>query len=261
MRAAHHSLTTTALRRLLSHAAAVLVVASCGLAVSSNVEAQVLPKYDRFQPLSQRSSPGLAARYADLAGRTGHMQPVKVILEVAGDVSVFYSPQAVEYEMTAPAQVGLVVGHCYRMKLSNLPGMPGVEVFPTIELIDRLHPPAGQHDNFPIPVHLTNDDIEKALEGNLVTRVIYVEQPQLAAPYELDKATRTQNLLKQDNAVIEADRRGRPVAIIRIGGRLPSPHGEPASFYGTGGPIAESRPTTPFKVDAPKAPQKSEVPE
>ena len=187
------------------------------------------------------------------------MQPVRVILETTGNVSVFYSPQATEYALKSPAQVGLVVGHCYRMKVSNLPDQPGVEVFPTIELIDRMHPPAGQQDNFPIPVHLTSEDIELALLGNLVTRVIYVEQPQLAAPYELDKSTRTQNLLKQDNAVIEADRRGRPVAIIRIGGRLPSPHGEPASFYGTGGPIAESRPTTPLKNDAPKPPQPLEA--
>lgn len=260
MRATHHSLTTTASRRFLSLAAAVFVVAG-SLAVSSNVEAQVLPKYDRFQPLSQRSSPGLAARFADLAGRTGHMQPVRVILETTGDVSVFYAPQATEYAMKSPAQVGLMVGHCYRMKISNLPGQPGVEVFPTIELIDRMHPPAGQQDNFPIPVHLTSDDLEMALEGNLVTRVVYVEQPQLAAPYELDRATRTQNLLKQDNAVAEADRRGRPVAIIRIGGRLPSTHGEPVSFYGTGGPITESRPTMPLKNDAPKPAQKQEAPE
>lgn len=220
---------------------ALLFALGCGW-LSSSAQAQVLPTYEGFQPLSQRSSTGLAARFADVAGKTGYIQPVRFVLDGDAQASLFYSPQVKEVALGAPAQVGLMVGHMYRLKVTNLPDKPGVEIFPTIELIDRLHPPAGQRDNFPVPINITLDDVELALAGNLVTRVVYVEQPQIAAPYELDRTTVTQNLQKMDNAVLEADRRGRPIAIVRIGGRLPATHGEHPSFYGSGGPIMESKP-------------------
>lgn len=126
-----------------------------------------------------------------------------------------------------------------------MPDLPGVEVYPTIEILDRLHPPAGRKHDFPIPIHLDQDDIESALKGNLITRVVYIEQPQLAAPFELDEATRVRTLLPAQNVLEQADRYGRPVVIVRIGGRLPSVHGEPLTFYGTGGFVAESRPAQP----------------
>lgn len=215
------------------------------LAAVSSVHAQVVPPYSGHQPLSQRSSPGLAARFADVAGKTGYLQPIRVVLDDdVGEVSILHAPQR-ETALGPSAQTAVMVGHCYRMKISKLPGRPAVEIFPTIEVIDRLHPPAGQKDAFPIPIAITNEDIDAALEGNLVTRVVYLEQPQIAAPFELDKQTGTTQLLKADNAITEADRRGRPVVIVRIGGRMPSPHGEPSSFYGTGGPIAQS-----VRVDA-----------
>lgn len=219
-----------------------LTLAMCCGWLSSSAHAQVLPTYEGFQPLSQHSSTGLAARFAEVAGRTGYIQPVRFVLDGEAQASIFYGPQVKEAALGSPAQVGLMVGHMYRIKVTNLPDKPGIEIFPTIELIDRLHPPAGQRDNFPVPVNITLDDVELALAGNLVTRVVYVEQPQIAAPYELDRTTVTQNLQKLDNAVVEADRRGRPIAIVRIGGRLPATHGEHPSFYGSGGPIMESKP-------------------
>lgn len=226
---------------------ALLAAVCCGW-LSSPAQAQVLPKYDGFQPLSQISPTGLAARFAEVAGKTGYMQPVRVVVDTGTRVSLFrpapgYAAIPVEeVQLGELAQAGLMVGHMYRMKLVNIPDKPGIEIFPTIELIDRLHPPAGQRDNFPVPVNILNDDIELALAGNLVTRVVYVEQPQIAAPFELDRATVTQNLLKTENAITEADRRGRPIAIVRIGGRLPATHGEHPSFYGSGGPIMASTP-------------------
>ncbi len=220
--------------------AAVLALA-CSVCGWNTVSAQVLPEYTGHHPLGQRVSPGLAAKFADAAGgRTGYMQPIRVALDDAdARVTVFHSVTR-ETPLDPANQTAVMVGHCYRLKISDIPGMPAVEIFPTIEVIDRLHPPAGQKHNFPIPIQITTEDIEAALSGNLVTRVVYLEQPQLAAPYPLDKSTSTTQLMKADNAMTEADRRGRPLVIVRIGGRMPSAHGEHPSFFGTGGPIAES---------------------
>ena len=123
-----------------------------------------------------------------------------------------------------------------------MPQLPGAEIYPTIEVIDRLHPPSGQKHNFPILVHIARSDIQLAMTGNLVTRVVYLEQPQIAAPFELDESTRARDVDTSANALSEADRYGRPMLILRLGGRLPNPLGEPPAFFGTGGPISESRP-------------------
>ena len=228
----------------------VLVLAS-SLMLASQAEAQVVPPYGQFQPLNQNLSPGLAGQWASLDGE--------------GDVSVFHSrPVQETTPQASPIQLGVSVGHLYRLRISNMPGLPGVEVYPTIEIIDRLHPPAGKKHDFPIPVQIASDDIESAINGKLVTRVVYVEQPQLAAPFELDDSTRVRTLLPAQNVLQQADRYGRPVVIVRIGGRMPSVQGEPPGFYGTGGFISNSvpRPADPEQDDpAAQAPLTSSVPQ
>jgi len=140
--------------------------------------------------------------------------------------------------MAGPADARLGVGFTYRIRISNMPEFPKRSLYPSIELLDRLHPPRSKADRFPIPIAFTEDEIELALSGRLVTKVVYLEQPQLAVPLEEPLPTATiepaVNLLK------EADRRGRPMAIVRIGGRQPG--GEAVwDFVGRGGPLQFSR--------------------
>ena len=42
---------------------------------------------------------------------------------------------------------------------TDIPEHPGVEVFPTVEMIDRLYPPQGQSLKFPVPIDLTQDEL------------------------------------------------------------------------------------------------------
>jgi hypothetical protein len=235
-------LQTVSTKRLMM---LVLALAS-SLFVADRAEAQVVPQYGQFQPLNQNLTPGTAGHWAALAGKgSGNWsQPIKIELDGEGLVSVFYSRPVQETSPhPSPVQLGVSVGHLYRLRVSNMPDLPGVEIYPTIEIIDRLHPPAGKKHDFPIPVYIDRDDIESALNGNLVTRVVYIEQPQLAAPFALDESTRVRTLLPAQNVLAQADRYGRPAIIVRIGGRLPSVHGESAAFYGTGGSVTASRPT------------------
>ena len=62
-------------------------------------------------------------------------------------------------------------------------------MYPTIEVINRLYPPQGLENHFPVPVHFTLEELEMALSGRMVTRVIYLEDPQSACP----SATRWMN--------------------------------------------------------------------
>jgi len=133
---------------------------------------------------------------------------------------------------STPVRVGLLIGRVYRIKVTHIPLQPGVEVFPTIELIDRLYAPPDQVRRFPIPVQLTREDLELARQGKFVTRVIYLEDPLLALPARQDP--RQQGWFDVGpgrDPLAVADSLGRPVAILRLGARLPDPAQGPDDWF------------------------------
>ena len=190
----------------------------------------------RFQPLDQRTPPGKAGEWAAALGRAtpAYNQHVRVMLPSKGTVTFYDTAQRKAHAKAAPAQVRLGVGFVFRVQLSNMPEFPGQSLYPSIEVIDRLHPPRGQADKFPIPVEFTVDEIRLALAGRMVTKVVYLEQPQLALP--VGKPLPTATVAPWVNVLTEADRRGRPMAIVRLGSRTPGGDGDWA-FFGRGGPL------------------------
>ena len=137
--------------------------------------------------------------------------------------------------LPSPVVTGMLVGSVYRFHVTNIPFRPGEELYPTIEIIDRIYPPAGREHRFPIPVVLTAEDLRLALDGALVTRVIYLEDSEIATPIETSAATQlVMDVAASDNALQVADQLGRPVAILRIGSRVPmNPLGDLTDFlYG-----------------------------
>jgi hypothetical protein len=130
--------------------------------------------------------------------------------------------------------VGLAIGPVYRFKVTDLPEHPGLELFPTVELVDRLTPPAGQELRFPVPIELTLDELLLASEGRFITRVIYLEDPLLASP--IAREPHEQPWIEAgpgEDPLVMADQQGRPMAILRLGGRVPDQHQPGAAFlYG-----------------------------
>jgi hypothetical protein len=126
------------------------------------------------------------------------------------------------------------VGHAYRIKISNLPNHPGVELYPTIELLGRLHPPVELKEKYPVPVEITAEELETAINDQMVTKVIYLEQPQLANPTrQVNGRMHVESLGTQVNLLEAADMRGRPIAILRMGGRVPDAGSPEDQFYST----------------------------
>ena len=119
--------------------------------------------------------------------------------------------------------VGLHIGPVYRFRVTDIPEHPGLELFPTVELVDRMYPPQGESLRFPVPVDLTQDELLMASEGKFVTRVIYVEDPNLAVAIaeKTPSETRWFEVRPGDDPLVTADELGRPIAILRIGGRVP----------------------------------------
>ncbi len=165
-------------------------------------------------------------------------QPVEIIAPPGATISLVEKGRFNEAK-PAPRKAGLVLGQVYRLRITNIPFEPGREVFPTIELIDRLHPPKGQEVRFAVPIELTQEDLEMALEGKFVTRVVYLENPDNALPLPADLANdESYDVLPSEDPLEVADRIGRPIAILRMGGRLPDDvNGADQSFLGNCPPL------------------------
>ncbi len=174
----------------------------------------------------------------------GFFQPVEIKVPPGALVSM-----AVDGTFEQPSQAsqraGLLIGRVYRLKVTNIRLAEGMEVFPTIEVIDRLYAPRGQESRFAIPIDLTEQDLKLALGGKFVTRVIYLEDPRNALPVRDDP--RAQEWFEagpgQDPLAV-ADALGRPVAILRMGARLPDHSmGPDRQFFFGSPPFVKLRPT------------------
>ena len=190
------------------------------------------------QPLSERTPPGKTAAWLNHIRKydPSWLQPLRVEVEGGGNVEVYSGSAMSVGGSPAPTIVAANVGHLYRLRVSGMERFPGRSIYPTVELIDRMHPPQGREDEFAIPINITAADIRIAMSGQLVTRVVYLEQPQLAQMFDPMDGEIPQSVAPGDNALQEADRLGRPMAIIRLGGRQPSP-ASPPGFFGTGGTV------------------------
>ncbi len=217
--------------------AAALVAAVCGWSATT-ASAQSTAR-GRYYPLNQTTPPGVAGQWSGLQpGFVPVIQPVRVELgEQGGEVLFYQGPAGEAAPLPAPAVAGLCVGSVYRLKISELRDFPGVELYPTIELIDRLHPPRGREVEFAVPITLTADEIAAALEGRLVTKVIYLEQPDRTIPVRSTTASRVRQIRPQENLLAEADAAGRPIAIVRLGSRRPDADVPEPGFFGAGAPV------------------------
>lgn len=143
--------------------------------------------------------------------------------------------------------VGLQVGETYRLRVTAIPNQDG-DVYPTIELIDRMHPPAGKELRHPIPIDITADDLRMALSGKYVTRVVYVEDPRKALPVrDLPDDQRYLEVMAHEDPLHVAQQLGRPVAILRMGSLTPSEDG-PSDGFLFGSALVERPALVPMQV-------------
>ena len=186
----------------------------------------------------------------------GYFQPVEIrapdgVLISLAEEGRFTTPQPV------PLRVGMLVGQVYRFCVVNVPLREGAEVFPTIELVNRLYPPRGQEVRFPIIIELTRDDLYQALAGKFVTRVVYLEDPARATPVrQIDKSQGWFEVGPGKDPLAVADVLGRPMAIVRLGGRVPDqPEALDMGFLFGCPPLIKFPP--PAAVSAPSAVQRA----
>lgn len=120
--------------------------------------------------------------------------------------------------LIVPARQNFPQGGLYRLKLTNIVAREGVELYPTLELA-YANPRTGAflaHNS--IPIQFTEEDFDQVLTGNFVTKVIYLPDPDFQGPALAGIDTLVSTRLDPGiDPIVEADRRGSILAIIRLG--------------------------------------------
>lgn len=219
----------------LSAVSIAILLASTSFSSVAADPTDYLPGGDPHRLFRGDYPPGVVGQ-ARLAGRgpvAGYYQPVAV----SGPEGVrFALPQNGTFASgEATLRAGMLVGAIYRFQITAIPGVPGAELYPTIEVIDRTYPPPGLANRYPITINLDEEDLEAALSGQMVTRVIFLEDPETAMPVPATPTTSTPiQIAEYQDALEVADRFGRPVAIVRIGSLTPprTPELLPQFYFG-----------------------------
>ncbi len=122
--------------------------------------------------------------------------------------------------LVVPGRYNFPQGAIYRLKLTNIPARPGVELYPTIEIAPTTPRTEAYLAHNSIPIQFTEEDFDQVLTGNFVTKVIYLPDPEFQdlaiAGVETLVSTR---LDPGVDPIVEADRRGSIMAIIRVGNK------------------------------------------
>jgi uncharacterized repeat protein (TIGR01451 family) len=132
-----------------------------------------------------------------------------------------YQGAAPPRDYASPVVVGLRPGYLHRVRLSGIPGRPGLMLAPTLEVRGTLHlPPRLRPSDYPAPIALTENDIDRVASGAFVTKVVYLEDPDVAlpAPSRVDLPLEVP-VPPNEDILEEARRLGRPMAVIRLGQR------------------------------------------
>jgi hypothetical protein len=134
--------------------------------------------------------------------------------------SAFTAGQFDSEPLVAPGRQNFPQGALYRLKLTNLPGRPGVELYPTIEVAPAVPRTEAYLAHNAIPVQFTEEDLDQVLSGNFVTKVIFLPDPEFQelAVAGVQELVSTRLDPGQD-PIVEADRQGAILAIIRLGNK------------------------------------------
>jgi len=168
-------------------------------------------------------APGMAAHKRLIAEPelAGYEQPVRIVLSFGGQVA-FFTGSGFSPIIGHQTLLGLQVGPVYRLQVTGVIAGVAHEVYPTIEMVDRTYPPEILRLRHPVKIVLSRSDIEDASAGILVTKVIYVENPDTALPYrQTYDHQATLDVGSGQDPYQVAERLGRPIAIVRVGSRRP----------------------------------------
>jgi hypothetical protein len=141
--------------------------------------------------------------------------------------------------LVLPGRKNFPEGGIYRIKLTNVTGREGVELYPSLEVGPVTPRTTAYLAHNAIPIQFTEEDFDQVLSGNFVTKVIYLPDPEFQELALAGVETLVSTRLEPGvDPITEADRRGSIMAIVRLGNKdieMPGMSGDvvtAASYYG-----------------------------
>jgi hypothetical protein len=172
-------------------------------------------------------------------------------------------PGFTQQSIATPGRYNFAQGAVYRLKVTDVPNMPEVDLYPTLEVVPANIKSATFLAHSPVPISVTQEDLQQVSAGNFVVKVIYLPDPQFqdlalaGGPDELVSS----RLEPGVDPIQEAQKRGSILAILRLGkidlelnhspamdappGGMVAPGNAGGAPAGPGGPGAPSGPGGP----------------
>ena len=141
-------------------------------------------------------------------------QSMKILYDVVGDSTFKSDP------LVVPGRLEFAQGGIFRLKLTDIQGREGVELYPTLEVGTASYRTAAYLAHNAIALQFTEEDLDQALSSNFVTKVIYLPDPEFQGDAISGIDTLVSTRLEPGlDPIVEADRRGSILAIIRLGNK------------------------------------------
>ncbi|MCL2303822.1 MAG: hypothetical protein FWC43_00600 [Planctomycetaceae bacterium] len=130
--------------------------------------------------------------------------------------------------LVCPAVHNFAQGAVYRLKLSNIPSLPGRDLYPTIEIAPTFARTQAFLAHNMVPVEFTDNDFDQVAAGNFITKVVYLPNPEFQSIATAGVGTLVNTQLEPGvDPIVEAENRGAILAVIRIGNKDLSMEGIP----------------------------------
>lgn len=210
-----------------------------------------LPKANNLPPAQQLLEPGPGVGGPG-PGVIFPAAPVGVMPVIRPDVQVlFVRPEAMQVRwdttgqgqfdsepLVVPGRHNFPQNGIYRLKITNITGREGTELYPTVEVGPTTPRTEAFLAHNAIPIQFTDEDFDQVLAGNFVTKVIYLPDPEFQELALAGVETLVSTKLDPGmDPIVEADRRGSILAIIRLGNKDVELPGTAPDAFGAGGMV------------------------
>lgn len=142
-------------------------------------------------------------------------------------------------QLTVPAAYDFHQSAVYQLKLSDIPGAEGVDLYPTLE-VRAAHPTTLaylQHNA--IPLEITEEDLQHVNGSNMVTKVIYLPDPDFQSRAIQGVETLVSTRLEPGiDPVQQAEQMGTIMLILRFGNKNLQPAASVMAPDGSIAPVA-----------------------
>jgi hypothetical protein len=140
-----------------------------------------------------------------------------------------------ENPIQVPGRYNFSQGAVYRLRLKGVKSRPGLEVYPTMEVVPTNYKTEAFLAHSSVPVSFSDEEFEEIADGKQIVKVVYLPNPEnqelTGSGTEVISSTQLES---GADPIQEAQRRGSILVVIRMGDQ--QSHLTPIRVHGGIGP-------------------------